>query len=34
MGSNNSYVPEDEFRRLLSEIIERDRRVFEAIGKL
>jgi hypothetical protein len=32
MESEPSYVPEGEFRRLLFEIIERDRIVLEAIG--
>jgi len=34
MESEPLYVPEGEFRRLLSEIIEKDRRILEAIGSL
>jgi hypothetical protein len=34
MESEPSYVPEAEFRRLLSEIIKKDRRILEAIGNL
>jgi hypothetical protein len=28
------YVPEEEFERILSGVIERDRHLLEAIGKL
>jgi len=34
MESDPSYVPEGEFRRLLLEIIEKDRPILEAIGNL
>jgi len=34
MASEPLHVPEGEFRRLLSEIIKKDRRTLEAIGSL